>query len=381
MPRNKLINNLNEAISIKYNNIVYEMQKQSIDVTVLSLGEAYFNLPSCNLANLPHPELFHYSHSRGIYSLREKLCNYYYSEYQVKVNPQTQIICTAGSKIGIYYALQILVEPGDEVLILEPFWVSYSEQVKLVGGIPRFIPMNISINKISEFITDKTRCIIFNNPQNPTGRNYTRSEVESIYEAIKNKNTWIISDEAYSDFVKDEAFISCGVFDPLFDRTIIVNSISKNFGISGWRIGYLISNSETVYAALKLNQHMITCAPTPLLMYIDSNFDQIILHTKPQINDLLMKRERLRTRLYHLSLRVIEGHATFYFFLDISDTGLTSEQFTERLLQEFHIAVVPGIGYGSSCDKYIRISFGSESEARVEKALEDIKLFMSMCSE
>lgn len=376
MLANNLVRNVKEAISIKYNNIVYDMREQSIDVTVLSLGEAYFDLPECDFKSLPHPELFHYSHSRGIKSLREKICRYYRTEYKVAVDLDDQIICTAGSKIGIYYALQILVEPNDEVLIIEPFWVSYSEQVKLVGGIPRFVPMNVSIGEIDKYITERTKCIIFNNPQNPTGKNFTRAEVESLYNCIGSRNIWVISDEAYSEFLDEEEFVSCGIIDPLFERTIIINSISKNFGISGWRIGYLISNSEIVYAALKLNQHMITCAPTPLLMYLDQHFDNIINLTKPQIRDLLSKRKRLAKVIKDLSLKVVGGSSTFYFFLDISESGLSSDDFCEKLLRDFHIAVVPGIGYGESCDNHIRISFGSESEARVESALRVIKKFI-----
>ena len=183
----------------------------------------------------------------------------------------------------------------------------------------------------------------------------------------------MISDEAYSDFLIDEKFTSFGVVDPLFESTIIVNSISKNFGISGWRIGYLISNPRIVYNVLKLNQHMMTCAPTPLLMYLDKHFNEIISQTEPQIKALVMRRKNIQRSFDELGIKAEAGIATFYFFVDISDSKLDSVAFCDRLLSEKYVAAVPGIGYGQTCDHHIRISFGAESEDRVYEGLKRIR--------
>ena len=164
-----------EAISIKYNNLVYEIKSAGGDVIVLSLGEAYFDLPKCDFESLPYPDIYHYSHSRGIFSLREKVADYYQEHYAVPIDPVKEILITAGSKIGIYYALQTVINPGDEVLIIEPFWVSYSEQVKLIGGIPKYIPLGESVFEFGKYITNNTKCLIINNPQNPTGKNFTHA--------------------------------------------------------------------------------------------------------------------------------------------------------------------------------------------------------------
>jgi aspartate aminotransferase/aminotransferase len=284
------------------------------------------------------------------------------------------MLITAGSKIGVYYALQTILNDGDEVLLLEPFWVSYTEQVKLVGAIPKSVPNNVNVHDLENFVTSKTRVLILNNPQNPTGKNYSRKELEHIFEVAKRFDIAIISDEAYSDFVcDDDVFISMGSIDPAFERTVIVNSISKNFGISGWRIGYLISNMEIVDVALKLTQHTMTCAPTPLLMYLDRYFEDIIQVTKPQIDLLLRKRSRVLNSITDVGLRVELGNSTFYFFVDIRPSGLDSIAFCDRLLQEYKVVAVPGIGYGASCDHFVRISIGSETEERINHGLQQIR--------
>jgi aspartate aminotransferase/aminotransferase len=171
----------------------------------------------------------------------------------------------------------------------------------------------------------------------------------------------------------DEKFVSFGAVDPSFGNTIIVNSISKNFGISGWRIGYLISNPLIVYNALKLNQHMMTCAPTPLLMFLDKHFDEIISQTKPQIEALILKRKRVQGFMDELDIKVVPGTSTFYFFVDISASKLDSVAFCDRLLSEQFVAAVPGIGYGQTCDRHVRISFGTEPDERVYEGLKRIR--------
>lgn len=370
---NATVDALIEAISIKYNNLVYEIKSAGGDVIVLSLGEAFFDLPKCDFESLPYPDVYHYSHSRGMPSLREKIARYYGEHYSVRVDPATEMLITAGSKIGVYYALQTAINPGDEVLIVEPFWVSYSEQVKLIGAVPKYVPLGESIFEFEKYITSKTKCLIINNPQNPSGKNFTREEVEFLHGLAKKHGIWTIADEAYSDFLIDEKFTSFGAVDPSFDNTIIVNSISKNFGISGWRIGYLISNPQVVYNALKMNQHMMTCAPTPLLMFLDKHFDEIISQTKPQIEALIMKRKRVQSFMDELNIKVEPGTSTFYFFVDISASKLDSVGFCDRLLSEHFVAVVPGIGYGQTCDRHIRISFGTESDERIYEGLKRIR--------
>ena len=374
MKINSIVAGLSEAISIKYNNLVYDLKSSGEDVIVLSLGEAFFEIPRFDFNDLAYPDIYHYSHSRGIPELREKIGRYYQDEYGVLVDPSNQLLITAGSKIAIFYALQTILSPGDEVLILEPFWVSYSEQIKLVGAIPRSLPISTDFSDLQSFVNTKTKVVIFNNPQNPTGRNYKRSDLESLYEFAKVNDLYIISDEAYSDFIDlDDEFVSFGQVDVNFERTIIVNSISKNFGISGWRIGYLIGCREIVDAVLRINQHTMTCAPTILLMYLEKYFEEIIAITRPQINDLIQKRSRVLNEIKKTGLKVEPGDSTFYFFVDISSSKLKSIEFCDKLLSESKVVAVPGIGYGDSCDGHIRISIGTESEERISMGIKRIQ--------
>ena len=363
----------NEALSIKYNTEVYEKQRRGEDVIVLSLGEAFFDLPLFSFDNLPYPKIYHYSHSRGIPELRQKLSKYFFETYDVSYDYEKEILITAGSKIAIYMCLMAILNPKDEVLVYEPAWVSFTEQIRLAYGIPVHIPYDETIYNFEKYITDKTKMIIINNPNNPTGKVYSLEELSYLYQLAKKYKLYVLSDEAYSDFVIDQnEFISFANLDTEKKHTIVINSISKNFGISGWRLGYVITNPNLISELLKINQHLITCPPTILEYYVDKYFDEIISITKPQIKDLTLKRKQIMDYMNSLSLEFLPGTTTFYFFVSISKSKLNSEEFCWKLLQEHHISTVPGIGYGKSCDKFIRVSIGSESIERVKKGLKII---------
>ena len=366
-----------EALSIKYNTEVYEKQRRGEDVIVLSLGEAFFDLPLFSFDNLPYPKIYHYSHSRGIPELRQKLSKYFFETYDVSYDYEKEILITAGSKIAIYMCLMAILNPKDEVLVYEPAWVSFTEQIRLAYGIPVHIPYDETIYNFEKYITDKTKMIIINNPNNPTGKVYSLEELSYLYQLAKKYKLYVLSDEAYSDFVIDQnEFISFANLDTEKKHTIVINSISKNFGISGWRLGYVITNPNLISELLKINQHLITCPPTILEYYVDKYFDEIISITKPQIKDLTLKRKQIMDYMNSLSLEFLPGTTTFYFFVSISKSKLKSEEFCWKLLQEHHVSTVPGIGYGKSCDRFIRVSIGSESIERVKKGLKIIADFI-----
>jgi len=370
----KIVENSIEALSIKYNTMVYELQEKGEDITVLSLGEAFFDIPLFSFDDLPYPKIYHYSNSKGILELRIKLSNYFSENYEVNFDPKSEIIITSGSKIAIYMSLMALLNPGDEVLIHEPAWVSFPEQVKLAHGVPIQIPHMESIFNFEKYVSEKTKLIIVNNPNNPTGRVFNLQEMSYLHELAKKYNLFILSDEAYSDFIinKDE-FISFGNLDVERKHTIIINSISKNFGISGWRLGYLITNKSLIDQILKINQHLITCPSTILEYYISKHFDEIISITKPQILNLINKRKIINEYLDLIDLKYLNGTATFYFFISIEPSNLSSEKFCFSLLKDYKISTAPGIGYGKTCDKFIRVAIGSESVERIKDGLDKIK--------
>jgi len=362
-----------EAMSIKYNNRVYEKRGRGDDVIALSFGEAYFDIPLFGFDDLPVPALYHYSHSRGIPELRALLAAYYGTRYGVPVDPATEIVVTAGSKIALHMAFMAILEPGDEVLIQEPAWVSYPEQVRLCHGRPVRIPYDVEIAGYRRFITGRTRAIVVNNPNNPTGRLVSDREWRELHRIAEEHDCFIVSDEAYSDYVLDAAdFVSAAAHDPAKAHTIVCNTLSKNYGMSGWRIGYVITNGELLYQILKVNQHLVTCPATVLELYMARHFDEVLGITAPQIREVVEKRAAVARMLDGAGLRYLPGEGTFYLFVSIQGSRLGSEEFCTRLLDERGVSAVPGIGYGDSCNHFIRLSVGSESMERIGRGVERI---------
>lgn len=357
-----------EAVSIRYNNLVYELKQKNIPVIVLSLGEAFFDVPLSRFDDLPFPALYHYSHSRGIAELRAAIARHYEHEFEVKVDPATQLIVTTGSKAAVYFSMMAVLNPGDEVLIHEPTWVSYPEQVKLLRGSPVLMPYSLGVRDYGRFITERTKLIVVNNPHNPRGAVLSRSDMEYLLGLARDSGAFLLADEAYSDFVLDGSFTSFGAIDRDFRNTIVCNSISKNFGISGWRLGYVFSNESLIYEILKINQHIITCPATVLQYYVAKHWADLQVICKPQIVALAEKRRTVESLLKKNGLDCLPGSSTFYFFVSIAPSKLQSEEFATRLLNEEHVAVVPGMGYGMSCDAFVRVSFGTEPLDRIDAA-------------
>lgn len=258
---NHKVESVSEALSIYINEIVYKLKQRGINSTVLSLGEAFFDVPKFPIDESDFQLGYHYSESRGLPALRNLIAEYYETQYNAKINPDEEIIISAGSKALIFIAFQTLLNPGDEVLLPEPAWLSYPELVKLVDGFPKFIPAGCPTKDFKNYVTDKTGMIVINNPNNPSGKIYTREELSELYDFCRSKKINILVDEAYSDFVDGENFVSGTSIAPDKKGIVVVNSLSKNFGISGWRIGYAVSNSKVISEMLKLNRHIITCAP------------------------------------------------------------------------------------------------------------------------
>ena len=364
----RVVSDAHEALSIKFNNIVYDLKRTGAQVTVLSLGEAFFDIPLKPFDDLPFPDLYHYSHSRGVLELREKVCAYY-RRFGVHADPEREIIVTAGSKAAIHFSLMSMLDPGDEVLIPEPCWVSYPEQVKLCHARPVFVPHDRDIQDYERYLTPRTKVIIVSNPHNPRGQVLGRRDLERIVDLARRHGAFVLVDEAYSDFVLDEPFVSGGAVDPDKSHVVVCNSISKNLGISGWRLGYVIARESLIAQILKVNQHIVTCPATVLALYVAKHFEEILETCRPQIERLVRDRKRVAGVMDRLGLSYLPGSSTFYFFVSLAPSRLGSEDFCLRLLHEEHISAVPGIGYGASCDGFIRVSVGTEPLDRIEWAL------------
>lgn len=375
---NERVKNIPEALSIYINQLVYSEKRRGIDIITLSLGEAFFDIPMFSFENIDFVKGYHYSDTMGLPELRTKIMNYYNSNYGCNIPGINNLMISSGSKILIYITLATVLNEGDEALIYEPAWLSYQEQVKLAGGIPRFVPYTCGLGDFDKYITDKTRIIILNNPNNPAGVAYKKDDLIQIYELCKDKGIFILMDEAYSDFVDDKSeFSSLAGIAPDLKGVIIINSLSKNFGMSGWRVGYVIAEDQLIREMLKLNQHLVTCAPTILQQYLAYYFDDICRVTSDQITETVKKRNRIVEYLKMIGLSCLPGSATFYIFVNVEELDVSTLDFCLYLLFKYGIATVPGGAYGKSTDKFIRVGIGAESEERICYALDTIKMVIS----
>lgn len=372
-----IVTGIPEAESIVINQMVYDLTRDGEDITCLSLGEAFFDIPLFDVKALDIAKSYHYSESRGLPALRHKIAEFYGSQYGAPVDGEREILISAGSKPIIFMAMLTTLNDGDEVVIHEPAWLSYQEQARMARAVPRFIPFDCPCDDFGQYLTDRTRMLIINNPNNPAGKLYTREELTTVYEMCRERGIYLMVDEAYSDFVIDKGFVSLAEIAPDKDGAIVINSLSKNMGISGWRIGYAISSPEFIDMLLKVNQHLITCAPTILLQYVAKYFDRLLQITLPQVADVVERRVRVGKMMDRLGVHYLEGGTTFYYFADIGDFPGTSRDFAHWLLLDKQIAVVPGSAYGESTDRFIRLSIGTESEERIWDALHHIKALSS----
>lgn len=366
------IRGIPQALSIYINQIVYDLRRMNRDVIAMSLGEAFFDIPLYDFNRLNSEKGFHYSDTQGLPELREKICAYYARYYGAPVDAN-EIMVSAGSKAIIYMCIRAVVDPGDEILIHEPAWLSYQEHAHLAGATTRFIPFDVPVEKFHEYMSDKTKLVIINNPNNPAGRLYSRDELQSLHSQALANGTFVLVDEAYSDFVIDEPFVSMAEVVPDKQGVFVVNSLSKNMGMSGWRIGYVMTSPDVIAHLLKLNQHLITCAPTILQQYMATYFDDIIAVTLPQVRAVVEKRKRCVGMLDELGLKRLGGNCTFYFFVDVDAFPASTMEFALHLLTEKGVAVVPGSAYGASTDRFVRISIGTESDDRIWQALQMIR--------
>lgn len=374
---NPTVANIPEALSIYMNQMVYAEKRKGIDIVTMSLGEAFFDIPPFSFDNIDFVKGYHYSDSLGLPELREKISSYYHCRYAAYSVTEKNIMISSGSKANIYMVMRLVLEPGDEVLMHEPAWLSYQEQARLAGGIPRFIPYNEGLGNISAYLTDQTKLLVLNNPNNPAGWIYKKDELKYIYTVCREKGIFLLMDEAYSDFVENEAdFTSLASIGEDLEGIFVVNSLSKNMGMSGWRIGYVIAEQQMIMEMLKLNQHIVTCAPTLLQMYLAYYFDDIIAITLPQAKAVVQKRARMLRYIEEIGLSHLPGTATFYIFIDVSHCNVNTLDFCLYLLFKYGVATVPGSAYGKSTNSFIRVGIGAESEERLKRGFDIIKMVL-----
>ncbi|MDD6590488.1 MAG: pyridoxal phosphate-dependent aminotransferase [Prevotella sp.] len=325
-----------------------------------------------------------YSQNAGLLELRNVISDYYIRKEGFEYDPISEIMVTVGAMEGLYLALLSITNPGDEYIIPAPYYVNYGQMVHMCGGIPVIVdkpseePLTFRIEDIEAAITPKTKAIIINTPSNPSGKIISWNKIEKLAELAKIHDLYVISDEVYKCLIYGEnKFKSIVSIEGMRERTILTNSLSKEFCMTGWRIGYVLANKEIVANMTKLQENVCACAPLP------SQYAAIEALSSKEDYSANMKsifserRDALVSGINSIKgLSCTPPDATFYLMVDISKTGLKSFDFACRLLETVHVAVVPGVTYGQSCDNYVRIAFTKNVDV-IKQGVERIAAFMS----
>ena len=305
-----------------------------------------------------------YTANAGLLELRKEISNYYARKYLIKYEPKDEILVTVGGSEGIDMAIRAVVCPGDEVLVVEPSFVCYKPIVEVCGG--KAVPLvtkeenefKLTANELRNAITDKTKLLILPYPNNPTGAIMTESELKEIAKVVIEKDILVLSDEIYSELTfTEEGHFSIASLNGMQERTIVINGFSKTYSMTGWRLGYALGPAPIIKQMTKLHQFAIMSAPTTSQQAaIDAlkNGDDDIRKMKM---DYDMRRRFTVDGFRKIGLDCFEPKGAFYVFPCIKSTGLTSEEFAERLIKSKRVAVVPGDAFGDCGEGYIRVSY------------------------
>ena len=328
----------------------------------------------------------HYTSNWGTLELRREIARYLFHRCGLTYDPEKEIIVTVGASEGIDLALRTLIEPGDEVLIPEPSYVSYSPCVKLAGGVPVGIPTDASVafrvlpGQLTAAITPRTKALILPYPNNPTGGIMERADLEAIAKVLEGTDIMVISDEIYSELTYGgRTHASIASVPGMFERTITLNGISKAFAMTGWRMGYACAPAPIAKLMCKIHQYTMLCAPVQgqaaATEALRSGYENSYASVA-RMRDVYDRRRRMMLKAFNdMGLDCFEPLGAFYVFPCIRSTGMTSEEFCERLLREQKVAVVPGTAFGASGEGYIRCSYATATD-KVAEALRRIARFV-----
>jgi len=322
-----------------------------------------------------------YTHNAGLPELREAIAEYLYDQFEVTYEPKNEVLVTVGGSEAIDLALRALVSPGDEVLVPEPCYVSYSPITAIGGGVPVGIEtfakdrFKLRPESLRAAITPRSKVLILSYPSNPTGGIMTREDYEPIAKIVEEHDLIVISDEIYAELSYDGKHCSFASLPGMRDRTILVSGFSKAFAMTGWRMGYACGHPDIIGAMLKIHQYTVMCAPVMgQLAAIEALKNG--MEEKDRMVESYNQRRRLVVKGFReIGLDIHEPHGAFYAFPSIAKTGLTSEQFAERLLLEGKVAAVPGHVFGLGGEGFLRCSYAT-SVANLTEALDRIGTFV-----
>ncbi len=363
----------------------FDIAAQMDDVISLGVGEPDFITPwsireSC-VYGLERGYTS-YTANRGMPELRKEISRHYNRLYNLDYNPDTEILVTVGVSEALDIALRAVLNVGDEVLIPEPCYVSYQACTILAGGVP--IPVaaklenefRITPEELEPHLTPKTKAILIGYPNNPTGAIMERRDLLKIAEFADKHDLIVISDEIYGDLTYEGVHECFSSLPKMRDRTILLNGFSKAYAMTGWRIGYALSNADFIGAMTKIHQYTMLCAPiTAQVAAIEA-----LKHGEKYMKKMVAEYDRRRNLIYDglnkLGLKCFEPKGAFYIFPDITSSGMTEEDFAEKLIRSERVALVPGTAFGESGAGHVRCSYATSIE-KISAALKRIEKFLS----
>jgi len=355
------------------------------DVISLGVGEPDFRTPwnICESGIYSIEQgVTSYTSNKGLQSLREALAHHLQERYKLTYDSENEIIITTGVSEGLDIAIRAIVDPGDEVLIAQPSYVSYAPCVSLAGGVP--VPVEcveadhfkLNPDTLLEKCTPKTKALMINFPNNPTGAVMTQGDLEAIADIVTDHDLLVISDEVYSELTYEGSHVSTATIDDLRERTITLNGFSKAYAMTGWRVGYLCAPKEICDAALKIHQYVMLCAPVMgqvgALEALRSAEDE----KNSMVNEYRLRRNMFVSGLNRIGLSCHVPQGAFYAFPSVKGTGLSDVEFAERLLKEQRVAVVPGSVFGAGGDYHLRCAY-AVSRKKLGEALTRMETFVS----
>lgn len=364
----------------KFFDIVSEMK----DAISLGVGEPDFDTPwhirEEGIYSLEKGRTF-YTSNAGLKELKEEICNYLKRRMEVSYLPDSEVMVTVGGSEAIDIALRAMLNPGDEVLVPQPSYVSYVPCVTLAGGKPVIIQLEeqdqfkLTGRKLLEKITPKTKVLILPFPNNPTGAIMEKEELEEIAKIVREKDLFVLSDEIYAELTYKQKHVTIAAFPGMKERTVLINGFSKAYAMTGWRLGYVCAPEVILKQMLKIHQFAIMCAPTTSQYAAVSalrNGDKDVEMMRESYNQ---RRRYLMHAYKEMGLDCFEPFGAFYTFPSIKRFGITSDEFATRLLKEEKVAVVPGTAFGDCGEGFLRISYAYSLES-LKKALGRIGRFV-----
>jgi len=384
MPKNylsKTVTALKPSGIRKFFDIAATMQ----NVISLGIGEPDFTTPQPIIdAGIHSLELgeTHYTSNLGILELREAIADSLEKLYDVRYDPVSEIIATVGVSEALYLSFSAILDPGDEVIIPTPCFVSYQAEVALAGGVPVEVDTTVEENfqpnpdVIKKAITNKTKAILLGYPNNPTGAVVSREILQAIADLAEQHDLVVVSDEIYDRLVYDFDHVCFSSLPGMQERTVLLGGFSKAYAMTGWRIGYAAGPANLIKGLVRIHQYSVMSAPT-ISQYAALEALRV---GEPYVQEMLAEYNR-RRKLIHsgmndLGLPTFEPHGAFYVFPNIQGTGMDDETFAERLLKEEEVAVVPGSSFGDAGYGFVRCSYATNYKL-IETALERIGAFLN----